>query len=182
MIHGRKPYLDTVRDLLLENEPRTMIEIGSTRRMDAMDDGNSTPWFAHVARDISAQFYSVDVDRKSTDVCRDVLKSYGLDQNATLVTDDGVRFLQKWDQGSIGFLYLDAWDYDAGMDAESESKHLEAFKAASKYMGDGALVLFDDIHDPVTFKGKGALAIPWGIAHGFDIVFSASMVLLRNGK
>ena len=158
-MHGRGPYFDIAAGKLLGRTGLMIVEIGTTRGESAKGDGNSTPFFAWIARETGSRLVSVDVDPEAAKVCRKVLDRHGLD--AELVTGDGLLFLRDWKGPKIDLLYLDAWDWQDPHKELSEKKHLLAFALSERHLADQAIIMFDDTIDIKgdQYIGKGRLAI-----------------------
>jgi hypothetical protein len=80
-------------------------------------------------------------------------------------------------QGSIDFLYLDAWDVVKGTDYAH--KHLLAYQAALPRLSATCIVQIDDTD--IMNGGKGRLAIPQLIRDGFQLItWGRQAILVRD--
>lgn len=177
--HGRADSFDFVHDLLMERRNMEMLEIGMTREMGALGDGYSTPFLAYIAHMTNSIFTSVDISREHRDVCANILEEYGLEEDALLVVDDALHFLDAWTE-PLDFLYLDAWDYLPGMEKLSAECHLEAFKTAEPWLKKNSLILLDDVLDHSTLEGKGKLVIPYMRSGGYELLLQKYQYLFKK--
>lgn len=163
-----------------------IIEIGSIRQPEQLDSGeSSTHYFDHMAKQRGLHFFSVDFSKSS----------FGLSQ--AVVGDrafhsDGVAFVRSF-KGPIGLLYLDNFDivyndkhreslmrrvgtsYEENNEVitnqRSAEVHLEQIKEALPKMTKHCYVCVDDtmVRDG-GWWGKGALAVPFLLEQGFEII------------
>ena len=154
---------------------RTIVEIGSSRgplrhylhsvgsTLTCCNDGHSS----HHWYETDCVVHSVDIDLKM--MClpqRDNLHFYNC---------DGIEFLKSFD-GTIDFLYLDAWDALAHI--PYAEKHLEAFEAAESKLSSINMVSIDDTD--CYEGGKGRLLIPKLLDLGYlKIVEGRQSVFLK---
>jgi len=192
--YGRRDSMDKIHALLVDRQKWGMFlaEIGSTReRGNWNGDGYSTPFFAWIAECTDSYFYSCDARRESTDTARGILEEYGLGQkkdakgtsHVNLVTMDGLRFLRLWRNSGvkIDLLYLDGWDWTPETAADSEKCHLDAAIIALPCIARGGLIVIDDVIDTETWKGKGALAIPFLLSAGYEVLHKGYQTILTKG-
>jgi hypothetical protein len=147
----------------------SVVEIGSER------GEGSTAYFRKYCEDKHLPFYSVDVDP----LIENVIKS------------DGAEWLEAF-EGTIGFAYLDNFDYIfehiAGKEwvqrqienyakrgvtmnnENSERAHLEQAKHIARLSRIGTVVIFDDTWFDNGYHGKGAKAVPYLLGKGFQLV------------
>ena len=104
----------------------------------------------------------------------------------------GEEILQTWEK-PIAAIYLDAYDfwhashsdlrqksylesYGSGInDAECHTMHLEAARHCSRLIPPGGLIGLDDTWlDNGQWEGKGALALPWLVDQGWQLLSSAN--------
>ncbi len=183
---NRKPSFDLVMSKLDEKGNPVLIEIGQARKVYNWDgDGYSTAlfsWYLNQRKD--GEFYSVDIDDNSK-VIDEIFKRWSLEKDrVNIVQEDGIKFLEEFPKG-IDLLYLDAWDYHMTNEKKqeiSETMHLKAFKIAESKLNKGALVLIDDIHDTVTYKGKGRLLIPYMLENGYKLLYADYQFLFEKGE
>jgi len=177
--YGRHQSFDLVKNIIMSDEYKNpvIVEIGMTRAIgNWFGDGYSTPFLAYLVNKKEGQLYSNDVEPEAKSKCEHILKEYGLyTDRVHLIIEDALSFLNRWGKDfgrTIDLLYLDAWDYGEGDAARiSEENHLKAFKQIESHLSDKALILIDDIHDTVTFKGKGRLVIPYLRGKGYQTLY-----------
>lgn len=176
--YGRQESFDLVKNIIKDGYKNPLIlEIGMTRTIgNWFGDGYSTPFWAYLVNKNKGELYSDDIEPDAKTNCEHILKEYGLyTDRVHLIIENALSFLGRWgkDYGKpIDLLYLDAWDYGEGDSARiSEENHLKAFKLIENHLSDKALILIDDIHDTVTFKGKGRLVIPYLKAKGYESLY-----------
>jgi len=156
---------------------RTIVELGSLRHALTHDVlveleaecclyGHST---LHWARS-GHRVFSVDIDAHASALTREICGDYS---NVTVMTDDGIHFLQNFD-GTIDLLYLDAWEAKPGTDFAE--RHLEAFEAARFKLGNWHMILIDDTD--IEDGGKGRLLVPRLLELGYNQVTSGRQTLL----
>lgn len=154
---------------------KTIVEIGSSRAPlyhhlhdvgsthTCCNDGHSSHhWF-----ETDCVVHSVDIE----------LKPWCLPQrdNLNFYHCDGIEFLKSFD-GSIDFLYLDAWDALAHI--PYAEKHLEAFEAAESKLSAINMVSVDDTD--CYEGGKGRLLMPKLLDLGYKkIVEGRQSVFLK---
>ncbi|MEN6301285.1 MAG: class I SAM-dependent methyltransferase [Armatimonadia bacterium] len=169
MEYGRADFVPTL-ELFAHLGGRVIVEIGSIRgegRQHLVGDGHSTIAWAEHAEDV----FSIDIDPRATELTRRLTQQYG---NVTAVTQDGVEFLQAFDQ-PIDLLYLDGWDTWL---PECAERHLEAYLVARRSLHERSLILIDDTEDEA--KSKGRLLIPQAQQDGWHIVFQRYQTLLAR--
>jgi hypothetical protein len=207
----RETLLRTLRHLdRLYPRGACVVETGTLRGEDAMSgDGWSTVAWGWFCTQTGGRVYTVDIDPGNLAVCRRLTAPYA--PAIEYIQSDSVAFLRRWSaeqRPAIHLLYQDSFDY---LDhAASEVHHLAEAEAALPSLAPACLVLFDDSHaeapeqrshvgtpedsshvgtpgesPPVQHPrcgGKGARAIPYLLAHGFQIEWSeAGQVLLSRG-
>jgi hypothetical protein len=152
-------------------------------------DGWSTIAWGWYSAQTGGKLYTIDIDPRNLAVCRQMTAPYA--SAIEYVVADSLQFLRQWDRrqrGAIHLLYLDGPDPEAGPQGESEEHHRAAAEAALPSLAPRCLVLLDDTIPAGTlpggvarFAGKGALAIPLLLAHGFTIEWAeARQVLLSR--
>lgn len=147
-------------------------------------DGWSTLIWGWYARHVGGHVWTVDADPEAVATCRKVTHEHA--PWITYVAGDSVAFLQSGSPAhgrKIDLLYLDSLDYEDA--PASESHHLAEARAALPILASQCLVLFDDSEfcsETAIAMGKGALAIPFLLAHGFSVEWSdGRQVLLSRG-
>jgi hypothetical protein len=173
------PYLLVADQLIREFELKTVIEIGSMRaplthsladfNPRCCNEGHSSLLLANTG----ANVITIDVDPR----CAAILgQSKANFPNLQAITADGIEFLRNF-QGSIDFLYLDAWDVVKGTDYAQ--KHLLAYQAALPRLSPTCVVQIDDTD--IMNGGKGRLVIPQLIRDGFELItWGRQAILVRD--
>jgi hypothetical protein len=118
---------------------------------------------------------SIDNNPEHLAIARGLLDRFG--QFIDLVHEDSVAWLRR-NERPIDLLYLDSLDTDHPRHAEHG---LDETMAAAGGLNGTSLVLIDDTPwDSGGWKGKGRLAVPWLLAHGWRIVKAGYQVLLER--
>ena len=118
---------------------------------------------------------SIDNNLEHLAVARQLLTRFG--QAIELVHEDSVAWLRR-NQRPMDLLYLDSLDTEHPRHAEH---CLEETMAAADGLNGTSLLLIDDTPwDSGGWKGKGRLAVPWLLEHGWRIVKSGYQVLLEQ--
>lgn len=143
------------------------VEIGSER-----GEGST----AYI-RDAMPRFYSVDIDPA---------------EPAGVIRMDGAKFLTALDR-PIKFAYLDSFDWiPAGLEDEPwiheqvrdyaargvtmsnvncQAAHLEQARMVAAKAAPGCVIVIDDTFSTAGgFSGKGGTAVPWLLAHGYELL------------
>lgn len=195
MIHGHKLFLNFLNQET-KLEGKTLVEIGSVREFDIHQ--NSTYEFAKFCQKHEMKFYTVDMDPECTNNAKEIFKKLSY-QDGVAINQKGEDFLRDFD-GKIHYLYLDAFDFYHSNHSEKRKQkyhqylgckiednlchqmHLDACQNAIDKLTNDAIICFDDILDPKTFKGKGKLAIPFLLSNGWQITKYQpnAMILTRN--
>jgi hypothetical protein len=167
------PFIKRALQQLPDSLSSVTVEIGAMRQAcnhdlddfshECCNDGHSSLLLARA----STEFYTVDINRESCELCRDALMKHGLLGKSKVACGDGIDFLSKFHK-KITFLYLDAWDVEFPEHAE---RHLAAFQIAEDKLAEHAVILIDDTdigyseekgfhNDNECLGGKGRLLIP----------------------
>lgn len=179
---------------LYKPSPGCLIEVGSER------GEGSTAWLADYSKRHGLRFYTADIDPEAHGRAREITAG------ARLTT--GVELLKR--VGSVSVAYLDGYDWippwatveewvnlqrsryrQLGIDHSNEAceaVHLEEAELVARKATDRCVVICDDtFRDDGRWRGKGALAVPYLQAEGFEIVdhqpsgqHSLGCVLLRR--
>lgn len=138
-----------VKDLLHKNKP-AIIETGTTRLVDNWEgDGQSTRVWNWLAQKTGCEVFSVDVDAQACKVAAQLCP------RVQVCIDDSVLYLRGTLPTNLGLLYLDAYDYKAGVELSSMMHHAAELTAAWDALPSGCLVAIDDC---LTIrKGKQAI-------------------------
>ena len=178
--------------------PITIVETGCLRKKDNFLDGQSTLLFDKytLSRGESSKVYTVDINPKSTEVCREIVS-----KNVEITTDDSIRYLNKLtniflkNKTKVSIFYLDSFDVDWRYPYPSAAHHLKELTAINKVLNENTLVVVDDSpatgnltqsdNDPSqpwkilsspspmpTIGGKGFLVHEYASHVGANLVFS----------
>lgn len=143
---------------------RCIIETGTYRGCSG--DGESTVFFAKLAVELGADFYSIDCDAGHVELAKAHLREAGLD-DSRVVKDDSVVFLSLF-MSPIGLLYLDSYDYKPGYEHQSQMHQLAEVGAAFGKLTYNASILLDDCN--LEGGGKSALSAPFIACYGFRLL------------
>jgi hypothetical protein len=130
----------SLRDTLqhLGGRPATILETGSS----AWGANSTCLWDAYV-REFGGRVWSVDIRRTPSRELRDKVSSA-----TTLVTDDSVRFLNRWREqhpaDRVDLVYLDSWDLDALSPVAAALHCVREYEAVQHLLRTGSLLLVDD--------------------------------------
>jgi len=186
--------------------PITIVETGCLRKKDNFLDGQSTLLFDKYAlsRGESSKVYTVDINPKSTEVCREIVS-----KNVQITTDDSIRYLNKLaniflkNKTKVSTFYLDSFDVDWRYPYPSAAHHLKELTAINKVLNESTLVVVDDSpatgnltqndSDPdqpwkilsspspmPTIGGKGFLVHEYASHVGANLVFSHYQAAWNN--
>jgi len=200
-VHGHAEFIEACHEKLpavLEGwsgERPCIVEVGCSREI--IEGQNSTIQLLAMAKELNLPFAGIDLDQANTEALERDYKEF----NATWITGKGEEVLQSWEK-PIAAIYLDAYDfwhashselrqksylenYGTGInDAECHTMHLEAARHCSKLIPQRGLIGLDDTWlENGKWAGKGALALPWLVDQGWELLSSAnrSAVLLNTG-
>lgn len=171
---------------------KTLIEVGTTR--ERILNQGSTEKLAIFTGLVGMGFITVDMDPDNTAHAQKILPY--LNPMAKAVTAKGEDFLADYD-GSIDFVYLDAFDFEHGKHSEHRReqyrKHLgtdisdEACwrmheicaEILVKRMQPGGIVALDDTwtDEDGNYQGKGKLAMSLLLESGFEIIVRTPMAV-----
>ena len=161
---GRRGSIDKALELFHRQNGQTIVEIGSICNPNPkakIFDGHSTfAWALH-----GKKVFSVDCNEFAVNLTRKLLTDYN---NVSVINSDGIKFLEEFNE-PIDLLYLDAWDEISNC----RTKHLSAFRAASKNLHVGSLILIDDAFSKASFLITEATSVGW------HVVFNDYQVLLN---
>jgi len=174
-------------DLLLRNmserfvSPR-VIETGCMRVQDDFaGDGFSTYVFGCYLQKHGGQLISVDNSPEHCAFARLWSECFG--SSVTVVRSDSIEWLRT-NEESIDVLYLDSLDFGVQggpTEIQAANHGLSELQAAYKNLHGRSLVVFDDTcYRCRTYHGKGALAVPWLLERGWEVVHSEYQTILST--
>lgn len=176
----------------------SIVEIGAARESSGPD--SSTFFLCQLAKQLDAEFYSVDFSEQSWKLAAEVAGDCAF-------LSDGVEFLRmypKLSQRRISILYLDNFDiiyndlhkqslmrrvgnvYDDRNEQltneRSAAVHLEQIETAMPLLAEKNIVVIDDTQlREEGWWGKGAAAVPFLLNSGYSILVQTNDgVLLAN--
>jgi len=197
--HGHAVFIEICREKLtaqLESwagERPWIVEVGCSREI--IEGQNSTVQLLALAKELGLPFAGIDLDQANIEALERDYREF----NATWITGKGEEVLQAWEK-PIAAIYLDAYDFWHAShsklrqqaylesygseinDAECHTMHLEAARHCAKLIPPGGLLVLDDTWmENDLWAGKGALALPWLLDQGWDLLSSANRgtVLLK---
>jgi len=172
----RNKSFDIMVKHLLESSSFCMIETGTVRRReDWAGAGYSTYLFGRVASLAGGELISVDIEPAKCAFSRLMVESFGA--AVSVVCRDSVSFLSAFER-PVDLLYLDSMDL--GVEGFQEHGLAEA-KAGYRNVKSGGLIVYDDTHfSGGSFRGKGALGVPWLLEQGCEIVYSGHQTVVRK--
>jgi len=183
-----KPYrfLRKIQELLRSVGAKTIVEIGTCRSalnhelkdIDPMccNDSHSTFFWCETR----CVVHTVDVNPN----CERILKNayaegkLKIGGKLDIVNEDGIAYLQDYDDEPIDFLFLDAWDVIDGSDYAE--KHLEAYTMAKEHLSqNGCLIAIDDTD--IANGGKGRLLMPRLVNDGWIMLYRGRQTVFYKG-
>lgn len=174
-----------------------LIEIGSTR--ENVPAQGSTRQIAEFCKSQNVDFITVDMDPHNTAAAASMFKKLGTD--FTAINRKGEDFLRTFDD-ELDFVFLDAYDFDHGNhselrqsryvkflgsridEAECHRMHLDCAESLSAKLPPHGLVCVDDTWlTDGRWCAKGTLAMPYLLAHGFELIEARNRAaLLRRAR
>ncbi len=172
---------------------RVLIEIGTTR--ERVPGQGSTEKLAQLCATLGLDFITVDMDSRNTAMARRMFRRLGLPFRA--VTAKGEDFLAEW-QGPIDYCFLDAYDFDHGnhselrqsryesflgsriSDAQCHKMHLDCALSLVERLAPDGMICFDDTWTDAqgAWTAKGTTAMPYLLAHGFQVITARNRAAL----
>lgn len=139
-----------VRNHAIQHKARCIIETGTYRGIGA--DGESTLFLATLARDLGADFYSVDISQNAVKKSIEHLSTNGLKGDVSCV--DSVALLSCFNS-PIDVLYLDSYDFSPDNPTPAQIHQLAELGGAYGKLTSEAVILLDDCN--IEGGGKGLL-------------------------
>lgn len=141
---------------LCNEEELVIVETGTTRFPDDWGAGMSTYLFGDYVHHYGGRVYTVDIEPKNIEVCKEVTKEFK--NNIEYVVGDSIDFLTSF-RGPIDLLYLDSLDYplmpEEGPVETCQQFQLDEYLAArAKLTRRWSVVLLDDNFLPEGGKCK----------------------------
>lgn len=127
--------------MLRTMRPTNMVETGCQSGNLVHAQGVSTTIYGLLAQELDAKMWSVDISAEKVELCRSHIA--GIADKVEVVQACSVEFLTTFGR-PIDFLYLDSYDFYAGVEEESRQHCLREVLAAWQWLHRGTLVLIDD--------------------------------------
>ena len=199
--HGHAEFIRLAKEKLIpllegwSGESPWIIEVGCSREI--IEGQNSTVQMLALSKELDLPFAGLDLDDENIEALKRDYREF----NATWITGKGEEILQTWNN-PIAAIYLDAYDFwhanhsqlreksyleNYGSeinDAECHTMHLEAARHCCKHIPQGGLIGLDDTWlENGQWVGKGALALPWLVDQGWELLSSVNRgtVLVKTG-
>jgi hypothetical protein len=123
-----------------------IVETGTTRLPNDWGAGMSTVLFGDYLKRYGGLLYTVDIEAKNIETCREVTKEF--ENNIEYVVSDSHDFLRDFKKG-IDLLYLDSMDYplkkEEGPVEDCQKHQLKEYELAKAKLKSGwSVVLLDD--------------------------------------
>ena len=191
-VHGHAVFIEICREKLpamlqsWTGERPWLVEVGCSREI--IEGQDSTVQLLALATELGLPFAGIDLDHANIEVLERDYKDY----NATWITGKGEEILHTWNR-PIAACYLDAYDFwhashsklrqkvymenygSEISDAECHTMHLKTVNHCSRLIPQGGLLGLDDTWvENDCWAGKGALALPWLLEQGWDLLSSAN--------
>lgn len=165
---------DTFRDFLdrYGREAPYLVETGCMRQADDCGAGMSTLLFGRYLAERGGRLTSVDNDAANVALARRETAGLPVD----VVQGDSVGWLRDYRGRPLSGLYLDSQDtYCPGFAEHALAETI----AGLPHLAPSAPILFDDtMRRDDGWQGKGEKAVPWLLAHGWQVVRSDWQALL----
>jgi len=187
--HGHGLLIDLILDERAAGRLRpgqTLVEVGSTR--EDLPGQGSTAALADLAARLNLRFVTIDMDPENTSRALATVTARSTEFEA--INGRGEDVLADW-SSKIEFIYLDAFDIDHGQHSQNrvdryrehlgvaitehacETMHHACATALMRLEGPMTIVFDDTWRDdrrPSGWAGKGATAVPYMLANGFELV------------
>lgn len=151
-----------------------MVETGTWRGIAG--DGYSTWLFGAVAQSFGKVLYSIDNNEEHV---RQSIEHIKLHPEASVShhISDSIAFLSRF-SSTIGFAYLDSYDYTDGTPLPSQLHNFGETCAIIGKMAARSVILCDDAYFPS--GGKPHLTTKWLVDRGWKLVLKDQQVLFTN--
>lgn len=190
--HGHAEFIRICKERLPEllsswsGEKPWVVEVGCSREI--IEGQNSTAQLLAMAKEMDLPFSGIDLDQDNIAALK---RDYG-GLRTIWIAGKGEDELASW-QHPIAACYLDAYDfwhashsdlrqesylknYGAQInDHECHLMHIQAAQHASGIMPTGGILGLDDTWlENHQWEGKGKLALPWLLEHGWQLLSQAN--------
>ncbi len=170
----RHRSFDALFNLASERGLRDWVETGTVRSVEDWTAGFSTYLFGYYLKQVGGRLASVDLNEFNCEFARQWTAQLG---TVTVHASHSHDYL-KARRGPIDVAYLDSADVGT---AGYQECALEEAKLALPHLHERSLILFDDSAWGMgRFRGKGGLAIPYLLDHGWRVAYAGYQVLLTR--
>lgn len=169
-------------DIALKNicnkENPIILETGTIRsEEDWGGAGNSTILFSHFLKHLGkGEFTSVDLNDKNVEFAKKWTSQYG--EVVKIIKSHSHKFLRDYNGPKIDLFFSDSMDADMfGHDVNC----LDEIKLVLPHLKENAQILIDDtVYNKKVWVGKGSLAVPYLLDHGWKLLYSGYQSLLTR--
>jgi hypothetical protein len=152
-----------------------IVETGCCRSSEDWSAGYSTYiWGAYLDGLGVGRLDTVDIDHQRIAVAQSLCKPW--QKRITFNVSDSVRWLEQPFQ-PIDVLYLDSMDTEH---PEHAQHCIAEIRAALPRLHDRSIVAIDDTVWDRGWKGKGSVAVPWMLEHGWRLIASGYQCVLER--
>jgi predicted O-methyltransferase YrrM len=161
---------------VLRYRPRRLIETGCFRGI--VEDGCSTLILARLKKELGQETIFESYEKAPEHVARAqrLVAEHGLGGQVTFIVGDSVENIGRSTPDKVGFAYLDSYDFEERDPLPSQRHQLAEAGAILGRMSEVSAILLDDCALP--HGGKGGMAIPFLLEHGWKIVLQEYQTLL----
>lgn len=173
----RNKTFQLVVDHLRSKETPVMVETGCVRSPDDFGGAGYSSYVIGAALRLHGKgsLTSVDLSGENCNFARECCAEFSSVQVVQAHSHD---FLRGYNGPKMDVFYSDSLDADQPGHAEN---CLTEIQMVQQHLADDALILIDDtVWSCGGWRGKGALAVPWLLSHGWVIVHAGYQALLRR--
>jgi predicted O-methyltransferase YrrM len=174
-VADRRPTMGKFLLHLAELDKPLVVETGCQRADDDYGAGMSTQIFGRFLARRGGRLLSIDNNGRNVNFARSRTQGLPVD----VIREDSVAWLSKFDWPQADGVYLDS--ADVGEPGYQEHCLREA-QAASTRAKAQFMLIDDTVKTKHGWWGKGALAVPWLQANGWEIEEAGYQVLLRRAS
>jgi predicted O-methyltransferase YrrM len=172
----RHKTFDVLLSMMRRKKRPLVVETGCIRSEEDWSAGYFTYLFGYFLSHHGGRLHSVDNNPTNVAFARMWTAAFGRAVQVHEAESD--LWLRAYSGPPIDFLYLDS--ADTGTPGYQECS-LNEVELALPHLAPDAVIIFDDTYwSAGAFQGKGGLAVPWLIEHGWKIVAGGYQVLLRR--
>jgi hypothetical protein len=201
--HGQALLLEYLKSRLnayraeLGGRRPVLIEIGTTR--EEVSGQGSTRQLAAFSMANDLEFITVDMDPHNSEMALELFDSMNC-THCDAIRMKGEDYLRSYD-GSIDFIFLDAYDFDHGKHSELRQSryqqflgsrideqqchqmHLECAQSLLHKLASRGVVCIDDTWlEDGKWTAKGTLAVPYLLENGFEVLEARNRAVLMRRR